>query len=64
MKKFKEIITSMFSDSEWDADMAKIIGFILIVIGVVGFFTQKDGWQWLITAGAALIGWKSKVEGL
>lgn len=58
----KAFIHSIFSDSEWDADLAKLTGFILVVVAVVGFFIQKDGWQWLMGFGAGLIGWKSKVE--
>lgn len=51
-----------FTDSEYDPDMAKITGFALVIVSVVGFFLKIDGWQWLIGFGAGLIGWKSKVE--
>lgn len=64
MKKLKEIIKSMFTDKDWDADLSKIVGFILIIISIVGFFKQLSEWQWLLGFGAGLIGWKSTVDGV
>lgn len=64
MKKLKEVIKSMFTDKDWDADMSKIVGFILIIISIVGFFKQLSEWQWLLGFGAGLIGWKSTVDGV
>ena len=61
MKKF---LQSIFTDKEWDADMAKIAGFALAACGVVGFFMAIDGWQWMLSFGAGLIGWKAHVEGV
>lgn len=48
-------MTSMFTDREWDADITKITGFALIVVGVVGFFIQKENFQWVMTFGAGLL---------
>lgn len=39
MKKF---IKSLFTDSEWDGDLVKVAGFVLIIVGVVGWFLGKD----------------------
>lgn len=51
MKFFK----SLFTDGEWDGDAVKVFGIALIVCGVVGFFMQKDSFQWLIGFGASLV---------
>lgn len=52
MKKF---FKSIFTDKDWDGDCSKTLGFILIVIGVVGFFLEKNSFQWLIVSGAGMI---------
>lgn len=58
----KGFIHSLFSDSEWDADLSKCVGFAMVVVAIVGFFLEKDSWQWLLGFGAGLIGWKAKTE--
>lgn len=55
MKPIKEVITSLFTDRQWDADLTKVVGFALIVAGVVGFFKEKGNFQWLMTFGSGLI---------
>lgn len=55
MKPIKEVITSLFTDRQWDADLTKVVGFALIVAGVVGFFMEKGNFQWLMTFGSGLI---------
>lgn len=40
--KIMKIIKALFTDAEWDADLVKILGFLLIVAGVVGWFLGKD----------------------
>lgn len=51
----KKWLKSIFTDNEWDADATKIFGFCIVVAGVVGFFLQKNDFQWLIGFGASLI---------
>lgn len=51
----KKWISSLFSDREWDADLTKIFGFIITVVGLVGFFLAKPGFQWVVSMGAGLI---------
>lgn len=46
---------SLFTDRQWDADLTKVVGFMLIVAGVIGFFMQKSDFQWLMTFGSGLI---------
>lgn len=58
----KNIIKSLFSDKEWDFDLSKVVGFGAVVCGIVGFFLAKDGFQWLLTFGVGLLGWKSTIE--
>lgn len=52
MRKF---IKSLFTDGEWDGDIVKVIGFVLVVVGVVGFFLAIPEWQWIIGFGSTLI---------
>jgi len=46
MKKFfagiMKFIKSLFTDGEWDGDLVKVMGFALIVTGVVGWFMGRD----------------------
>lgn len=55
MKSIKETMKSLFSDRDWDADLTKVVGFALIVTGIVGFFMEKSNFQWLMTFGSGLI---------
>lgn len=52
MKKF---FKSLFTDGDWDFDITKIIGFILIIVGLVQSFLQLENAKWLIMTGAAAI---------
>ena len=52
MKKF---FKSLFTDSEWDGDVVKVFGVVLIVCGVVGFFCAIPEWQWIIGFGSTLV---------
>lgn len=57
-EKTKNGLTSLFTDKDWDFDLAKIMGFISMGIGFAGFFLNKD--EGLIMAmlgfGAGLLG--------
>lgn len=55
MESIKETVKSLFTDREWDADLTKVVGFALIVAGVIGFFMEKGNFQWLMTFGSGLI---------
>jgi len=48
-------IKSLFTDREWDADITKIIGFGVVVAGIVGFFMGKSEFQWIVAFGSGLI---------
>lgn len=52
MIKFLE---SLFTDREWDADATKIIGFAIVIAGLVGFFLGKSNFEWVVGFGAGLI---------
>lgn len=52
MKKF---LKSLFTDAEWDYDISKVVGFIMVIIGFIGYFMGKDGWQWIIITGGGAI---------
>lgn len=53
--KKKNWFTSLFTDREWDCDLTKVIGFAIIVAGIVGFFLNKSDFQWLMAFGSGLI---------
>lgn len=55
MKKLRDIIKSLFSDNDFDADLTKVIGFAIIVCGVVGFFLNKSDFLGLLAFGSGLI---------
>ena len=48
-----KFIKSLFTDGEWDGDLVKVAGFVLIVVGVVGWFLGKDP-AFIVGFGAAL----------
>ena len=37
-----KFIKSLFTDGQWDGDLVKVMGFALIVTGVVGWFLGRD----------------------
>ena len=53
--KHKNWFTSLFTDREWDCDITKVIGFVIVVAGLVGFFMGKADFQWVTAFGAGLI---------
>lgn len=54
-EKKKNWFTSLFSDKEWDADLSKVTGWILTIVGVIGFFLKIENFQWVIGAGVSLL---------
>lgn len=48
-----KFIKSLFTDGEWDADIVKVLGFAMIVVGIVGWFLGKDP-AFIVGFGAAL----------
>lgn len=38
----KNWFTSLFTDKDWDFDLAKVVGFITVTCGLVGFFLNKE----------------------
>lgn len=63
-EKKKNWFTSLFTDKDWDFDLAKVMGFIAMLCGFVGFFMRND--EGLIMAmlgfGSGLLG-ISKAKG-
>ena len=53
--KKKNWLTSLFTDRDWDCDLTKVLGFAIIVAGLVGFFLEKHEFQWVIAFGSGLI---------
>ena len=54
-EKKKNWLTSLFSDKDWDLDLAKVLGFGIVVAGLVGFFLGKSDFQWVVAFGSGLI---------
>ena len=54
-EKKKNWFTSLFTDREWDTDITKVLGFIIVVAGIVGFFMEKSDFQWIVAFGSGLI---------
>ena len=48
-----KFIRSLFTDGEWDGDIVKVMGFALMLAGVVGWFFGHDP-AFVIGTGAAL----------
>ena len=46
---------SLFTDGEWDGDAVKVFGIIIIIVGLVGFFLSRAGFDWVIGFGAGLV---------
>lgn len=50
--------TALFTDKDWDFDLAKVVGFIIVGCGIAGFFMNKD--EGIVMAmlgfGAGLLG--------
>ena len=51
----KQFFRSLFTDGEWDGDVVKVFGVILIICGIVGFFLAIPEWQWIIGFGSTLV---------
>lgn len=54
-EKRKNWFTSLFTDKEWDFDITKVLGFGIVIVGLVGFFLEKSDFQWVISLGSGLI---------
>lgn len=54
-EKTKNWFTSLFSDKEWDFDITKVLGFAVVVAGIVGFFLERSDFQWIVAFGSSLI---------
>ena len=62
--KKKNWFTSLFTDKDWDFDLAKITGFLIVGCGIAGFFMGKDEGSVMAVLGfgAGLLG-ITKVKG-
>lgn len=51
MKKF---ISSLFTDGEWDGDLTKVFGGILIIVGLLGWLIFDRDPAFIVGFGSAL----------
>ena len=61
--KKKGLLKTLLSDSQWDWDLSKVAGLGVLIMGCVGFMLEKNGYLAVMGFGAALLGWKSAIEG-
>lgn len=54
-EKKKGFFKSLFTDVDFDGDITKVLGFIIVTCGVVGFFLEKPDFLGLIGVGSGLI---------
>lgn len=54
LKVLKQI-ASIFTDKDFDADAVKVFGIALVIIGVVGWWSGKSDFQWIVGFGAGLV---------
>lgn len=59
----KKSLKALFTDNEWDLDLSKVIGFVCMVAGLVGYFKQLNGFEWIIGTGIGLLGLSKAVDG-
>ena len=48
-------LKAIFGDKDFDLDGAKIIGAVLVTVGIIGFFMQKSGWETMLYTGGGMI---------
>lgn len=48
-----KILKSLLTDGEWDPDITKVLGLVLVIVGVVGWFMGRDP-AFIVGFGAAM----------
>lgn len=48
-------LKALFTDREWDFDLSKVLGFTLVVIGIIGYFKSLPEFKWLVVTGCTLV---------
>ena len=48
-----KVLKSLLTDSEWDPDITKVLGLVLVIVGVVGWFMGRDP-AFIVGFGAAM----------
>lgn len=54
IKRVLKQVWSLLSDQDWDADLTKVAGVVLMAIGVVGWWYGKADFQWIVGVGAGM----------
>ena len=49
-----KFLKSLFTDGEWDGDITKVLGFCIVIAGVVGWFKGLNDVELIIGFGATL----------
>ncbi|DBA35010.1 TPA_asm: hypothetical protein vir526_00045 [Caudoviricetes sp. vir526] len=48
-----KVLKSLLTDGEWDPDITKVLGLVLVIVGVVGWFMGRDP-AFIVGFGAAM----------
>ena len=48
-----KILKSLLTDGDWDPDITKVLGLVLVIVGVVGWFMGRDP-AFIVGFGAAM----------
>lgn len=63
-EKTKNWWTSLWTDREWDADLTKVAGFVITIVGLIGWWQCKPDFQWVVGFGiGAMTSGKFSKEG-
>jgi hypothetical protein len=50
----KNFFLSLFTDIDFDGDFTKVCGFLLVIMGAVGFFLTLPEWSIMVGIGAGM----------
>lgn len=48
-------LKSLFTDADWDFDITKVLGFALVIIGLIGYFKAFPDFKWFVVTGCTMI---------
>ena len=48
-----KVLKSLLTDGDWDPDITKALGLVLVIVGVVGWFMGRDP-AFIVGFGAAM----------
>lgn len=46
---------AIFGDKVGDYDGGKVVGFLLVIVSIIGYFMQLQGWETMLYGGGGMI---------